>query len=133
VILDSSAVVAILRAEPGAPAMVGAMTRTGACAVSAVSYFESAIVIDGGRDPIASRRFDDFFRESGIVVESVTDWQAEIARQAFRDFGKGRHKAGLNFGDCFAYALAKEKGEPLLFKGDDFCHTDVEVAGGNPP
>jgi ribonuclease VapC len=94
-----------------------------------VSYFESAIVIDGGRDPIASRRFDDFFRESGIVVESVTDWQAEIARQAYRDFGKGRHKAGLNFGDCFAYALAKEKGEALLFKGDDFCHTDVEAAG----
>jgi ribonuclease VapC len=128
VILDSSAVVAILRAEPEAPAMVEAMTRAGACAVSAVSYFESAIVIDGSRDPIASRRFDDFFRESGIVVESVTDWQAEIARQAYRDFGKGRHKAGLNFGDCFAYALAKDKGEALLFKGDDFCHTDVEAA-----
>jgi ribonuclease VapC len=128
VILDSSAVVAILRAEPEAPAMARAIDQADACALSAVSYVEAAIVIDSGRDPIASRRFDDFFRESEIVVESVTPWQAEIARQAYRDFGKGRHRAGLNLGDCFAYALAKEKGEALLFKGDDFCHTDVEAA-----
>lgn len=127
-ILDSSAVVAILRAEPEAPAMARAIDQADACALSAVSYVEAAIVIDSGRDPIASRRFDDFFRESEIVVESVTPWQAEIARQAYRDFGKGRHRAGLNLGDCFAYALAKEKGEALLFKGDDFCHTDVEAA-----
>jgi ribonuclease VapC len=129
VILDSSAVVAILRAEPEAPAMARAVDRAEACAVSAVSYVEAAIVIDSGRDPIASRRFDDFFLEAKIVVESVTPWQAETARQAYRDFGKGRHRAGLNLGDCFAYALAKEKGEALLFKGDDFCHTDVEAAG----
>jgi ribonuclease VapC len=128
VILDSSAVVAILRAEPEAPAMARAIDRAEACAVSAVSYVEAAIVIDSGRDPIASRRFDDFFRESEIVVESVTLWQAEIARQAYRDFGKGRHRAGLNLGDCFAYALAKDKSEALLFKGDDFCHTDIEPA-----
>jgi ribonuclease VapC len=129
VILDSSAVVAILRAEPEAQAMVEAMIRAGTCAVSAVTYLEAAIVIDSGRDPIASRRFDDFFRESGIVVESVTLRHAKVAREAYRDFGKGRHRAGLNFGDCFAYALAKETGEALLFKGDDFCHTDVEAAG----
>lgn len=128
-ILDSSAVVAILRAEPEAQAMAHAMTRAGSCAVSAVTYLEAAIVIDGGRDPIASRRFDDFFRESGIVVEPVTLLHAKVAREAYRDFGKGRHRAGLNFGDCFAYALAKETGEALLFKGDDFCHTDVEAAG----
>jgi len=128
VILDSSAVVAILRAEPEAPAMARAVDRAETCAVSAVSYVEAAVVIDSGRDPIASRRFDDFFRESEVVVESVTPWQAEIARQAYRDFGRGRHRAGLNFGDCFAYALAKEKGETLLFKGDDFCHTDIEPA-----
>ncbi|MGO8797235.1 MAG: type II toxin-antitoxin system VapC family toxin [Candidatus Sulfotelmatobacter sp.] len=127
-ILDSSAVVAILRAEPEAPAMAKAIDQAEPCRISAVSYVEAAIVIDSSRDPISSRRFDDFFRESGIVVESVTQWQAEIARQAYRDFGKGRHKAGLNFGDCFAYALAKERGEKLLFKGDDFCHTDVESA-----
>jgi ribonuclease VapC len=129
VILDSSAVVAILRAEPEAQAMVEAMIRAGTCAVSAVTYLEAAIVIDSGRDPIASRRFDDFFRESGIVVESVKLRHAKVAREAYRDFGKGRHRAGLNFGDCFAYALAKETGEALLFKGDDFCHTDVEAAG----
>jgi ribonuclease VapC len=128
VILDSSAVVAILRAEPEAPEMAHAVDRAETCAVSAVSYVEAAVVIDSGRDPIASRRFDDFFRESEIVVESVTPWQAEIARQAYRDFGKGRHRAGLNLGDCFAYALAKEKGETLLFKGDDFCYTDIEAA-----
>lgn len=127
-ILDSSAVVAILRAEPEAPAMARAIDQADACALSAVSYVEAAIVIDSGRDPIASRRFDDFFRESEIAIESVTPWQAEIARQAYRDFGKGRHRAGLNLGDCFAYALAKEKGEALLFKGDDFCHTDIEAA-----
>jgi len=107
--------------------MAETITSAGACGISAVSYLEAAIVIDSGRDPIASRRFDDFFRESEIVVEPVTLRQAKIARQAYRDFGKGRHRAGLNFGDCFAYALAKEKGESLLFKGDDFCHTDVGV------
>jgi ribonuclease VapC len=125
-ILDSSAVVAILRAEPEAPEMALAMDLADGCRISAVNYVEAAIVIDSGRDPIASRRFDDFFREAGVVIESLTRTQAEIAREAYRDFGKGRHKAGLNFGDCFAYALAKEKGEALLFKGEDFCHTDVE-------
>ncbi len=128
-ILDSSAVVAILRAEPEASAMAETITLAGACGISAVSYLEAAIVIDSGRDPIASRRFDDFFRESEIVVEPVTLRQAKIAREAYRDFGEGRHRAGLNFGDCFAYALAKEKGETLLFKGDDFRHTDIEPAG----
>ena len=127
-ILDSSAVVAILRAEPDASIMAEAMNSAGVCGISAVSYLEAAVVIDSSRDPIASRRFDDFFREAQIVVEPVTLNQARIARDAYRDFGKGRHRAGLNFGDCFAYALAKEKGEILLFKGDDFRHTDIETA-----
>ena len=128
-ILDSSAIVAILRAESEAPQFAKAIVSAGTCRVSAVSYVEAAIVIDSGRDAIASHRFDDFFRASRIAVESVTPRQAELARQAYRDFGKGRHKAGLNFGDCFAYALAREMDEPLLFKGDDFRHTDVGVAG----
>jgi len=128
VILDSSAVIAILRAEPEASAMAEAMILAGACGISAVSYVEAAIVIDSSRDPIASRRFDDFFREAEIVIEPVTLRQAETAREAYRDFGKGRHRAGLNLGDCFAYALAKEKGESLLFKGEDFRHTDIEPA-----
>jgi ribonuclease VapC len=131
VILDSSAVVAILRAEPEASVMAELMSLAPACAISAVSYVEAAIVIDSSRDPIASRRFDDFFRESEIVVEPVTYRQARLAREAYRDFGKGRHRAGLNLGDCFAYALAKEKGEALLFKGDDFNYTDVEEAQGS--
>jgi ribonuclease VapC len=131
-ILDSSSIVAILRAEPEAPdftkTIESAVDSLGGCRVSAVSYVETATVIDSARDAIASRRFDDFFRTGKITVEPVTPRQAEIARQAYRDFGKGRHKAGLNLGDCFAYALAKEMDEPLLFKGDDFCHTDIEAA-----
>ncbi|MFY9948832.1 MAG: type II toxin-antitoxin system VapC family toxin [Candidatus Sulfotelmatobacter sp.] len=127
-ILDSSAVVAILRAEPEAPAIAQAIDRNEVRGISAVNYMEAAIVIDSGGDPIATRRFDDFFREAGIIIESVTFRQAKIAREAYRDFGKGRHRAGLNFGDCFAYALAKEKGETLLFKGNDFSHTDIEPA-----
>lgn len=127
-ILDSSAVVAVLRDEPEAFVMAKAMSLAEVCGISAVSYLEAAIVIDSARDPIASRRFDDFFREASIVIEPATVNQAKIARDAYRDFGKGRHRAGLNFGDCFAYALAKEKGESLLFKGDDFYHTDVEPA-----
>jgi ribonuclease VapC len=96
--------------------------------LSAVNYVETAAVIDGEKDPVASRQLDDFFRATRITVESVTPQQAQIARQAYRDFGKGRHKAGLNLGDCFAYALAKDMDEPLLFKGKDFKHTDVERA-----
>ena len=108
--------------------MAEAIDRMGSCSTSAVNYVEAAIVIDSGKSSISSRRFDDFFREADIAVESVTPEQARIAREAYRDFGKGRHRAGLNLGDCFAYALAKEKGEALLFKGDDFCHTDIEPA-----
>ena len=74
------------------------------------------------------RQAEAFFRRAGIIIEPVTLEQRELARQAFLDFGKGRHKAGLNFGDCFAYALAKVTGEPLLFKGDDFGQTDILVA-----
>jgi ribonuclease VapC len=128
VILDSSAVVAVLRAEPDAPEMARTMNSAETRSISVVSYVEAAIVIDSSRDPIASRRFDDFFREAEIVLEPVTQRQAEIAREAYRDFGKGRHRAGLNFGDCFAYALAKSLNEPLLFKGNDFRHTDVQPA-----
>jgi ribonuclease VapC len=128
VILDSSAVVAILRAEPEAPEFVRAIEASPGRHISAVSYVEAAIAIDSGKDAVASRRFDDFFRVSRVVIETVTPRQAEIARHAYRDFGKGRHRAGLNFGDCLSYALAKEMDEPLLFKGNDFARTDVEIA-----
>lgn len=127
-IADTSAIVAILRDEPEAVEMAKAIDLAGTCYVSAVSYVEAAMVIDSSRSPVSSRRFDDFFREARIVVESVSPSQARMARDAYRDFGKGLHKAGLNLGDCFAYALAKEKNEPLLFKGKDFFHTDIEPA-----
>jgi ribonuclease VapC len=87
------------------------------------------LVIDGSKDPIASRRFDELIEAAQIAIEPVTEAQARIARQAYRDFGKtSGHPAKLNFGDCFSYALAKSKGEPLLFKGQDFSRTDVKSA-----
>lgn len=125
-IVDTSAIIAILRDEPEALLCAQAIANTNSRRISAVNYVEAAAVIDGSRNPIASRRFDDFFREARIGVEPVTEAQAKLAREAYRDFGKGGgHAAGLNLGDCFAYALAKATGEPILFKGDDFTHTDL--------
>jgi ribonuclease VapC len=129
VIVDSSALVAILRNEADAAAYTAAIENTSTCRISAGTLLEAAIVIDSGRDPIASRRFDDLLREAQIIIEPVTEEQARIARQAYRDYGRGSgHPARLNFGDCFAYALARATGEPLLFKGDDFRHTDIAAA-----
>ena len=128
-ILDTSAIVAILRDEAEAPLFAKAIERAVHRRISAVNYVEAAAVIHASRDPIASRRFDDLLQEAEVNVESVTEAQARIARQAYHDFGKGSgHAARLNFGDCFAYALAKVKREPMLFKGDDFSHTDVTPA-----
>jgi ribonuclease VapC len=128
-IVDSSVVIAVLRGESDAAEIAAALERADICRMSAVTYVETAVVTDSNRNPVLSRRLDDLLHDSRIQVESVTPRQAEIARYAYRDFGKGRHKAGLNLGDCFAYASAKATGEALLFKGDDFNHTDVEVAG----
>jgi ribonuclease VapC len=125
-IVDSSAIIAILRDEPDAAAIGEALGGAQVRRMSAVSYVEAAVVVDSNRNPILSRRLDDLLRDVEIGVEPVTLNQARIAREAYRDFGKGRHRAGLNFGDCFAYALAKEKGETLLSKGNDFRHTDIE-------
>jgi ribonuclease VapC len=127
-IVDTSVVIAVLRGESDAAEIAAALERADISRMSAVTYVETAVVTDSNRNPVLSRRLDDLLHNSRIQVESVTPRQAEIARYAYRDFGKGRHKAGLNLGDCFAYALAKATGEPLLFKGDDFNHTDVEVA-----
>ena len=128
-IIDTSALIAILRAEDDAAAMAYAIEEAAVRRISAANYLETAVVIDSSRDPIASRRFDELVEAADLSVEPVTREQARIAREAYRDFGKGSgHKAGLNFGDCFAYALAKSAGEPLLFKGDDFVHTDVTSA-----
>lgn len=128
-IIDTSALIAILRAEDEASDMAHAIERARERRISAANYLEAAVVIDGSRDPIASRRFDELVAAADLRVEPVTGEQAQIARDAYRDFGKGSgHKAGLNFGDCFAYALAKITGEPLLYKGNDFFHTDITPA-----
>jgi ribonuclease VapC len=125
-ILDTSALIVILRDEPEAKAFAMAIADADRRRLSAANYLEAALVIDGSRSPIASRRFDDLLREAEIVIEPVTEAQAKVAREAYRDFGRGSgHPSGLNFGDCFAYALAKTSGEPLLFKGDDFVHTGI--------
>ena len=125
-IIDTSAIIAILRDEPDAMSFARAIAEATIRRVSAVNFVESAAVIDASHDPIATRRFDDLVKEANISVEPVTADQAQIARAAYRDFGKGSsHPARLNFGDCFAYALAKTLAEPLLFKGSDFAHTDI--------
>jgi len=127
-IVDTSAIIAILREEPDAEKLASTLESAEIRRISAATYVEAAIVTDSNRDPVLSRRLDSLLQQALINIEPVTVEHARIAREAYRDFGKGRHRAGLNFGDCFAYALAKEKGEPLLFKGDDFRRTDVEVA-----
>jgi ribonuclease VapC len=127
-IVDASAIIAILRGEPDAASHARAIADATIRRVSAVNFVEAAVVIDASRDPIATRRFDDFVREADLSIEGVTADQAHIARAAYRDFGKGSgHPAKLNFGDCFAYALAKVTGEPLLSKGGDFSATDIAV------
>jgi ribonuclease VapC len=127
-IIDSSVIVAILGLESDAREFAEAIEEAPEHRMSVVSYVEAAIVLDSRRNPALSRRLDDFVRETQVRIEPVTVEQGKLAREAYRDFGKGRHRAGLNLGDCFAYALAKDKREPLLFKGNDFRRTDVEVA-----
>ena len=125
-IIDTSAIVAILFAERDAEIYAEAIVQAGSCKISAANFVEVSVVIEAQTE--AGRQLDSFIRRAGIAIEPVTEEQAYIARQAYADFGKGRHAAGLNFGDCFAYALAKVTGEPLLFKGRDFSRTDVETA-----
>ncbi len=130
-IVDTSAIIAILRNEPDADRYVHVLAQAGEPRVSAGTYVETAIVVDANRDPVLSGRLDDLLAVARVEVEPVTRRHAEIARQAYRDFGKGSgHPAGLNFGDCFAYALARATGEPLLYKGDNFAQTDVASALG---
>lgn len=128
-IIDTSAIIAILREEDEARRFAEAIEAASVRRISAATYVEIGAVIDGARNPVASRLVDELLATAGIVIEPVTAAQARVARDAYRDFGKGSgHAAGLNFGDCFAYALATATGEPLLFKGDDFSRTDVTVA-----
>ena len=124
-ILDTSALAAIFFGEPEAALYTQLVQEADRCLISAANFLELSIVIEGQIGPDAARQSDIFFRRAGIVIEPFTIDQAYLACQAFLDFGKGRHPAGLNFGDCFSYALAKITGEPLLFKGEDFNKTDI--------
>ena len=128
-IIDSSALVATIKDEPDGPQMAQIMDSAKLVRMSAASYLETAIVIDGLRNPVQSARLDELIEEMEIVIEPVTVTQARIAREAYRNYGKGSgHLANLNFGDCFSYALAREKREPILYKGEDFSKTDLRAA-----
>ena len=125
-IVDASALVAINRGEPEAAICFQALLEARFNRISAANWLEACIVVDGQRDAAASREFDELVAGFDVMIEPVTAHQVRIARAAYRRFGKGSgHPAKLNFGDCFAYALAKDFAEPLLFVGNDFVHTDV--------
>lgn len=126
-IIDTSALLSILFQEDDAEWFATAIANEPERRMSAANFLEAAINIDSKGDADASRQLDHFIRRIDIEIAAITPEHAQIARQAYQDFGKGRHKAKLNFGDCFAYALAKETGEALLFKGNDFIHTDIPV------
>jgi ribonuclease VapC len=128
VIVDSSAILAIMFAESDAALFAKAISEADSCRISAATFVEVAAVVEAQAKDRGSRQLDAFLRRANFVIEPVTEEQAHLARQAYSDFGKGRHPAGLNFGDCFSYALAKASGEALLFKGGDFSKTDIVSA-----
>jgi len=128
-IVDSSAIVAILKQEPDWRIFAATLDASEEIFLSVGTYLEISVVIGRLNDPVMNRQIDELMEEFSILIEPFTEEQARIARQAYRDFGKGSgHRANLNFGDCFAYALARVKREPLLYKGDDFVHTDLKAA-----
>ncbi len=128
IVIDTSAVLAILNDEPERRSFNEAIEKAVRCLISASNFVETSIVLEARKGYEGVRDFDLFVASAGIKVTDVDAEQAEIARTAFRKFGKGRHAANLNFGDCFSYALAKAYDAPLLFKGHDFSHTDVTRA-----
>ena len=127
-IIDTSAVMTILFGEIGSERYDGTIAEATPCRMSIVSFVEAAMVLEGRRGTPAGQALDDYLAASNIDLVPVTLEQAQAARRAWRRFGKGNHPAGLNFGDCFAYALAEVTREPLLFKGRDFELTDIEAA-----
>lgn len=125
IVVDTSAILAILNDEPERRRFNEAIEQADACLISAVSHVEASVVLETRKGYEGVRDFDLFMAAAGIRLAEVDAEQAGIAREAFRTFGKRRHAANLNFGDCFSYALAKATGLPLLFKGDDFSKTDI--------
>jgi ribonuclease VapC len=128
VILDSSAILAIVLREPDRFRLVDAMLETVPRRMSVANWLEATMVVDRRGGALSISRFEDFLRNAEIELIPVSVSQATLARRAWRTFGRGVHPARLNYGDCFAYALAKETREPLLFKGNDFAQTDIEPA-----
>ena len=129
-IVDTSAVVAILFRESDAVQYEEAIAAAPRCRMSVANFVEAAMVVESRDGPARGESLDILIAEASIELAPMTVEHAYAARRAWRRFGKGNHPAGLNFGDCFAYALAETSGEPLLFKGGDFALTDVEDALG---
>lgn len=127
-VIDTSAVVAILLDEPERRHMAEAIEASERRLLSAASFLEASMILETRHGAEGIRALDRLLAAAGVEVIAVDLEQAQIAREAFRQFGKGRHSAGLNFGDCFSYALSRSRAEPLLFKGNDFGLTDVLVA-----
>ena len=126
-IFDTSALLAVLFDEPDADRYERAIASATTCRMSVANYMEATMVVESRMGVDGGRQLDDLMETAGIELEPVTVEQAQAARRAWRRFGRGNHPAGLNFGDCFAYALSEITGEPLLYKGDDFALTDVET------
>src|ERR1700676_4226408 len=131
-VIDTSALAAVFFAEPERQTFLHAITAAGSRLLSAASMLETGIVLEARRGEAAGREFDLFVVRANLQIVSVDAEQAELARFAWRKYGKGRHPAALNFGDCFSYALAKSSGEPLLAKGTDFVATDIDVCLAMP-
>lgn len=127
-VLDASAIVAVLLGEPERDAFVRAIAAADRRFVSALNALEAAVVIEARKGEAGRRELDLLLHEAGVDVVAMDLGQVELAKEAFRRFGKGRHLAGLNLGDCCAYALSMSRGEPLLFKGQDLARTDVRAA-----
>ena len=128
IVIDSSALVAILRDEPERRPFIDAIVDHGEPRLSAATYVEASMVMELRLGDRGGREIDVLIEDVGMAIVPVDQAQATIAREAFRRFGKGRHRAALNFGDCFVYALAKTLDAPVLFKGDDFALTDLKHA-----
>ncbi len=125
-VIDTSAFLAILQNEPERRAFNEEIQAAERRLISAATYVECSMILESRYGAEGVRDFDHFIARAQIAIVPVDAEQARIARDAFREYGKGRHRAGLNFGDCFSYALSRALDQPLLFKGDDFPHTDVE-------
>lgn len=127
-VIDTSVLIAILEQEDGARGLAEAIAADNARLVSAAAVVEAGIVMLARRGELGCARLDDLLRDAQVEIVPVNADHARLAREAYARFGKGRHRARLNFGDTFTYALARATGAPLLFKGDDFSHTDLEFA-----